>query len=313
MTLRPIRAFREINRDLTQLRDAQQTSEAAARLELAKRTHTFTARSKKVVDETMSLSAVLMRAGEVDEATRLLAEVDREVETEKAALMESVHEVKSRAVVTRQKMTRLRMAKMMLSAVLGASLMMFSAFGVVLAKYLAPSPAQGAQGQISVPTDVAPSGQQATLNRIKHIHFAGMKIALTPEQMKRYEQLTAAGANDEELKEFLRKVLSPDLADRIVLAASTVTESADGILQDTKKTVRSAGQTASSSSSESDTSSDKKDTKQSSDDEVNDDNKGDEKKDKSCEDGSGDDEGDNANLGAPGPGCIPVINEESPI
>lgn len=312
MTLRPIRAFKEINRDLTQLRDAQQTSEAAARLELARRTHTFTARSKKVVDETMSLSAVLMRAGEVDEATRLLAEVDREVETEKAALMETVHEVKSRAVVTRQKMTRLRMAKMMLTTVLGASLMMFSAFGVVLAKYLAPSPAQGAQGQITAPSDVAPSGQRATLNRIKHIHFAGMKIALTPEQMEKYERLTAAGANDEELKEFLRKVLSPDLADRIALAASKVTKRADGILQDTKKTVRSAGQAASASPSENQ-SSEKKDTKQSSDDEGDDGDKGDEKKEKNCEGGSGDDEGENTNLGAPSPGCIPVINEESPL
>jgi len=201
----------------------------------------------------------------------------------------------------------------MLTAVLGASLMMFSAFGVVLAKYLAPSPAQGAQGHVTVPTDVAPNGQRATLNRTKHIHFAGMKIALTPEQMKRYEQLFAAGANDEELKEFLRKVLSPDLADRIILAASKVTDSADGILQDTKKTVRSAGQAASSSPAESDPSSEKKDTKQSSDDEGDDGDKGDEKKEKDCEDGSGDEEGDNTDLGAPGPGCIPVINEESPL
>lgn len=309
MTLRPIRAYREINRDLGELRDARRTEDEAARLELARRAHVFTKRSRKVVDETMNLSAVLMRAGEVDEATRLLAEVDREVETEKAALLESVNEVRSREVVTRHKMTRLRMAKMLLTAILGASLMMFSAFGFALAKFLAPAPAQGAQNHVSLTTRGAPKAERAALNNIRHIHFAGMKIALTPEQMAEFERLTASGAGDDELQEFLRKVLSPDLAKRIVAAAAPVTGAVDDLLAETKKTVKASDQSASTSPEDKES---PKKTKEESDDGTGGD--GGDNDEKNCKDDSGEGEGeDETSLGAPGPGCIPVVNEESPI
>lgn len=308
MTLRPIRAYREINRDLGELREARRTEDEVARLELTRRAHVFTKRSRKVVDETMNLSAVLMRAGEVDEATRLLAEVDREVETEKAALLESVNEVRSREVVTRHKMSRLRMAKMLLTAVLGASLMMFSAFGFALAKFLAPAPAQGAQNRVMTTHD-APKGERSALNNIKHIHFAGMKIALTPEQMAEYERLTASGAGDDELQEFLRKVLSSDLAKQIVAAAAPVTDAAEDLLADAKKTVK----TQSTSTSPQEKESSKK-TKEDPDEGSagGDGENGGENDEKRCKDDSGEGE-DETTLGAPGPGCIPVVNEESPI
>ncbi|HEU4481210.1 MAG TPA: hypothetical protein VFS18_04935, partial [Actinomycetota bacterium] len=110
MRFRPIRDLRELNRTLDELRCAHEAAEESARFELARSATRFSRRSREVVDSTMNLSAVLMRAGEVAEANRLLAEAHREVATEEAALLETVHYVEAEGAVRREKMTRLRLA-----------------------------------------------------------------------------------------------------------------------------------------------------------------------------------------------------------
>lgn len=310
MTLRPIRAYREISKDLSELRAEQLVVETDARLELAQRASLFSRRSQKVVDETMSLSAVLIRAGEVDEAHRLLAEVDREVAEGKVALLESVNEVKTRQVVTRKKMTRLRMARLMLTAVLGASMMMFSAFGVALAKFLAPAPAQGAQAETIERFDSSHPGPVAETG-VRHIRFAGMKIPLTSIQLAEYERLTAAGADDTEISEFLKKVLPKDLADKILTIAAPVTDQASEVLGAVKKSVRST--TANTSGSQSSGSEKKTENRSPSgdDDGDEDDPRNGGHDDEDCDPGSDDEQGDSS-MTVHG-GCIPIVNEESPV
>lgn len=308
MTLRPLRAYREISHDLTRLRAEQQTAEEDARRELAAKASLFTLRSKKVVDETMTLSAVLMRAGEVDEANRLLAEVDREVASEKVALIESVNEVKTRQVLTRQKMTRLKLARMLLTAIIGASLMMFSAFGVALAKFLAPAPAQGAQ-QHSVDAPRAFGGNDDVRNKLKHIRFAGVKIALTHEQLEEFKRLTAAGADDRVIGEFLAQLLSKDVADKILATAAPATDQALGLIGTVKK---AAEKTTSSGTSQGSPSEKKQSGKSpgAPEDEGESSSGGSGGEEEGCEPDEGD--GDTNTLG-PGGTCIPVVNKESPV
>ncbi|MBA2725376.1 MAG: hypothetical protein H0U53_05250, partial [Actinobacteria bacterium] len=74
MELRPLRAFRQADRNLKEELHAERAASEAARFEITRSATQFSRRSKEVVDGTINLSAVLMRAGEVDEANRLLAE-----------------------------------------------------------------------------------------------------------------------------------------------------------------------------------------------------------------------------------------------
>lgn len=311
MTLRPIRAYREISDDLSRLRAEQRTADADARRELLARANLFSMRSKKVVDETMTLSAVLMRAGEVDEANRLLAEVDREVAEQKVALIESVNEVKTRQVAARERMTRLKMARMLLTAILGASLMMFSAFGVALAKFFAPAPAQGAQ-EHSIPAPRGFGGHRSDDQRMKHIRFAGVKIALTSDQLEEFKRLTAAGADDDALSQFLAQVLSKDVADKILATAAPATDLAAGLVGTAKK---AAEQSTTSGSGQQTSASEKKQSDKSSSASENEEEQsgteGSGGEEEGCEPDEG--EGDTNTLGGPGGTCIPVVNKESPV
>jgi hypothetical protein len=65
MNLRPVRALRELDRQLDELSAADRAAREWARFELAKSASRYTRQTKRVVDETMTLSATMMRAGEV--------------------------------------------------------------------------------------------------------------------------------------------------------------------------------------------------------------------------------------------------------
>jgi hypothetical protein len=205
MELRPIRALRKIEREIEELSAADQAAEEAARFEIVQSASRFSRRSKEVVDTTMSLSATLMRAGEVDEANRLLADVQMQVQEEEAALIETVNEVKAQGAQRRHRLSRLRLFKAVATVALGSTLMMGSAFGVALTNYLVNRPEQSADAGPLLDNERSRRGRH-----LKSVPVAGMKLRLTQEQFKEYKALVAGRVDEDELKQFLKEVLADD-------------------------------------------------------------------------------------------------------
>ena len=71
--------FRDLRLSVRELMADQTEAEEAASNTILTCASRFSRRSKRVVDDKLSFSATLMRAGEVDAAHRLLNEVEREV------------------------------------------------------------------------------------------------------------------------------------------------------------------------------------------------------------------------------------------
>lgn len=129
--------------ELTQLRREfrELTTESAAEEEKAKYELTASARkfsrdAKYLVDDKMTFSATLMRAGEVDAANRLLEEVEQDVRVEEVALIEKMNEVKMARASKRERMTRNRLARLMAVSLAGSMVMGFSALGMAAASFV---------------------------------------------------------------------------------------------------------------------------------------------------------------------------------
>ncbi|MGH2753105.1 MAG: hypothetical protein ACRDLB_01605 [Actinomycetota bacterium] len=223
MELRPLRAIKKMEEEIEELRRAEEAAEEAARFEIVQSASRFSRRSREVVDSTMSLSATLMRAGEVDEANRLLADAHKEVRTEEAALLESVNEVKVQKAQRTHRISRLRFFKTLATVALGSSLIMSSAFGVVLTNYLVNRPDRSAAAdELSRDRKARPRD-----NIVKRIPVGGMKLELTPAQLKEYKQIVEGRVDRAKLRDFLEDVLAdPTLADQIH-AALVATASVD--------------------------------------------------------------------------------------
>lgn len=129
--------------ELTQLRREfrELTTESAAEEEKAKYELTASARrfsrdAKDLVDDKMTFSATLMRAGEVNAANRLLEEVEQDVRVEEAALIEKMNEVKMARANKRERITRNRLARLMAVSLVGSMVMGFSALGMAAAGFV---------------------------------------------------------------------------------------------------------------------------------------------------------------------------------
>jgi hypothetical protein len=231
MNLRPIRHLREINQTLTELHDAEQVAAEAARFELARSATRFSQRTQEVVDGTMSLSAVLMRAGQVDEANRLLAEIQNDVQSEKAVLLETVHEVKAQGAVRRRRMTRLKLARMLATAMLGGSLFVFSAVGVAVAGFLSDDDRRAEASETTRHNSRGEAGQSARDSRhvIRRIKVSGMnlKVVLTPGELREYKSLLASDSHPDDIDDFIMGLLPTELVDKIAAAMETGEEAAE--------------------------------------------------------------------------------------
>lgn len=198
-------------------------SDLADSLELAVSAHTFSRRTTAVVDDKLSFSAALMRAGEVDAAQRLLAEVEEEVLIEEAALIERVNEVKVARSMSTDQMSRGRLARTLAVAMLGSSLLAFSAAGMAVVGLFKDNDraihGSGTPGRGIMHASDARAGES---NGRPSKVIAGVRIAMTPAQQKRYEQLQSTGfANEDELQRFLLEVLPTPLAEKIHSALVT--------------------------------------------------------------------------------------------
>lgn len=196
----------------------------AARLDLAASAHRFSRRTRRVVDDKLAFSATLMRAGEVEAANRLLAEVHDEVRTEGAALIERINEAKVTVHTGRQAMTRIRLARTMAVAMLGASLTAFSAAGVAVVNAIdddapqvavpVPERRPGSADQLSG-LDRGRRGDGRTLQRIR---IGGKQVALTQTDLRLVEQIASGVVTPVSVSQIL-DLLPPAVRDAIERSA----------------------------------------------------------------------------------------------
>jgi hypothetical protein len=251
MNLRPVRALRELDRQLDELSAADRAAREWARFELAKSASRYTRQTKRVVDETMTLSATMMRAGEVEEANRLIEEAEREVRTEEAALIETVNEVKAAGASRRRQISRLRLVKSVATAFLSGSMFIFSAFGVVLARqFTNDDPVIHGQE-----TDVAaqPAPEIGSAKRVvRSVEIApGVRLELTRSELKEFSKL-AATADRAGLLAFLEDRLPKDLVAHVqeVLLAAVAEVTGDDAVQTTSRVLAAVEEQAEKSEEE---------------------------------------------------------------
>lgn len=267
MTLRPLRAIREINHTLSELEQADRRAEETARFELAQSATQYSRRAKEVVENTMSLSAVLMRAGEVEQANRLLAEVEHDVMSEKVVFLDTVEEVRAAKTSRRERMTRLRLARLLATAFLGGSLIMFSAFGVAVANYFSEGNVDRATGatrsSAGAPAHSGHGSKRSSTQRTKSVlaSIGGVEVKLSKEQFAEFKRLSQT--DDPALRDFLLGFLPADVAEKLeaALAATgtnSLADAAEGKATQTLQRARkvksgtSAGSTSNGTSSPSD-------------------------------------------------------------
>jgi hypothetical protein len=237
---------------------AQADDDASYKLTLMARG--FARRSRRVVDDKLSFSATLMRAGEVDGANRLLEEVQTEVRTEEAALMEKVNEAKVAQAVRKDKMTRLRLVRMVVVAVAGSMLMGFSAFGYAAVSYFdarerdAVRDARGSLKVASAEHELQATKLAKRLAGTKDKRVAAILMKLSMSDLLALEKMTSNDVDVFALEKFLvaalpTPALAQELTDTIAgvaagtpIAASPVVDNAAadaaGLVDATRKHVK---------------------------------------------------------------------------
>lgn len=226
-----IRDLREVTGALKELVADDARHEDDAKLELAVSAQRFSQETREVVDDKLSFSATLMRAGEVDAANRLLAEVEAEVRDNEAALLESVNEVKVARAARRERITRMRLARSLAVAMLGAAVMATSAAGMAFASFLedraraadtsAASHERSRRGADGPHAVAGGRVKPAHLAEVRKVEVAGVRTALSAQAFAAYEQLKSGDVDAAEL-EHLLSLLPDELADTMRHALSTV-------------------------------------------------------------------------------------------
>jgi hypothetical protein len=232
-----IKDLREVTGTLRELVADDARHEEDAKLELAVSAQHFAQETRDVVDDKLSFSATLMRAGEVDAAKRLLAEVEAEVRDNEVALIEQVNEVKVARAARRERITRMRLVRSLAVAMLGAAVMATSAAGMAFANFLedraqADTTAQASAGGRDGSVARAEAPARAHRNRSAaagKVRFQGMTRVLTPEALAAYQQLTSGAVPAGEV-EHLLSLLPAGLANTVRQALTTA--------HDTEKTVK---------------------------------------------------------------------------
>ena len=233
---RAIGDLRELHQSVVELFDDDRTAEAEASLQIARSAQRFSHNTKEVVDDKLSFSATLMRAGEVDAANRLLAEVEHEVREEEAALIETVNEVKVAQSMRRERVTRLRLARMLAVASLGAAVLTFSAAGMAVAGFL-----RDRAEAVSRPHDDSADGSPTSRGRkvaasvkdrpaMRRLRIGDVDLLLTKSQFKTLKALTGGAAIGTDGLHALLSSLPDPLADRIeeaITVADTQVESTE--------------------------------------------------------------------------------------
>lgn len=261
----------------------------AAGFDLAVASRRFSRRTKAVVDDKLSFTATLMRAGEVAAANRLLAEVERDVRTEEAALIEVVNEVKFEREMNRKPVTRVALARMMAAAMLGSTLLATSAVGMAVAGlFEGGGPQKSASDSVAAEERDDVAGKVGLALATQRVHIMpGLKLNMTDAELRRFRELTQGDVDGERLENFLLGFLPPSLAEKVQLAIGAASEATPDEVEEpivvlservnqkrkeaTQEEPANAGEEPSPSPSDSDDS-DERDSKRSKDDDEGDSN-----------------------------------------
>ena len=228
----------EMQRNLAELLAENTAEEEAASLEIAQSASRFSRRTRKVVDDKLSFSATLMRAGEVTAAARLLAEVEEEVRDEEIALIETVNEVKVAQAVRRGRITRLRLARSLAAAMLGACVLAFSAVGMAVAgvfkeseRNVAIAPLKLNEQRKSGNARTSGGSSPAVQRLMRRLQIGDVKLVLTKSEYQRLAQLTGGDVDEAGLTDVL-DLLSGTLHDKVseaIAVASDVVEAGSSV------------------------------------------------------------------------------------
>ncbi len=227
----------QLQKEFRELASESAAEEEQAKYELTASARKFSRRAKHVVDDKLSFSATLMRAGEVDAANRLLEEVHQDVRVEEAALIEKMNEVKIARAATRERMTRVRLGRMLAVSLAGSMLMGFSALGMAAAGFVhereqdeirrnAAAQRRAVEGADSARKAVARKLDPLDRKVRKLLLAADLPVtSLSAAEVRRIGLLTEGTVDVGALEEFLAAVLpSPDLAHEV---ASRIADQVD--------------------------------------------------------------------------------------
>ncbi len=222
--------LRELHQSVIELFDDNRAAEAEASLQIAKSAQRFSQNTKEVVDDKLSFSATLMRAGEVQAANRLLAEVEHEVREEEAALIETVNEVKVAQSMRRERVTRLRLARMLAVATMGSVLLTFSAAGMAVAGFFRDRAEAISRPHEDGGVRVAANGQRADAvqngdNKLRRLRIGDVDVLLTKQQLKTLREIAGGDIDPEGLEDLLDELpgaLATQIEEAIVVADGTV-------------------------------------------------------------------------------------------
>jgi hypothetical protein len=223
--------------------------EEPARSALTASARRFSHRTHRTLDDKLTFTATLVRAGEVEAANHMLAEVERDVRTEEAALIETVNEVRAARAAQSVHMTRLRLARLVAVAMLGSLLMAGSAVGMTLVRMLeerSSSPASAvAAFQLGGPgRSAAERGDypRDIRRRIHTLRIGAVKVRLDASQARAYELIasgTVAGSELEELLALLPQQVQEVLSTATTTVANTdpaaAKEAVDSVVRDVKR------------------------------------------------------------------------------
>jgi hypothetical protein len=256
--------FRDLRSSVRELMATETEAEAAASNVIVTSASRFSRRSRRVVDDKLSFSATLMRAGEVDAANRLLDEVEQEVRTEEAALIETVNEVKVAQTARRERITRLRLARTLAAATFGAGLLTVSAAGMAVASFLQDrvEAARVARAAGAPETYPVAHGSRVVFPKpklkMKSMDIGGVRLMLTAaeaEQLRRFAGSDVDASKLESLISVLPGNLAQKVREAIAAAAATVDETVamveePALVQQTQRKARKAARSTNETTAE---------------------------------------------------------------
>lgn len=203
------------------IRLAEREADPEASYDLAVTTHRFSKRAQALVDDKLTLSATLMRAGEVDEARRLLAEAERDLRSEEAALMRQVEDLDSyRAmhrprvvILDRDRMSRSSLMRTLAVAVAGSAVVALATMGGAVIGLFEQRPRIDRVDVDRTIHDQAGSSTRAITpaggSRGIAVRINGVRVVLTRSEWRALKRAQRSG--DDEAMRNLLSVIAPEL------------------------------------------------------------------------------------------------------
>lgn len=239
-----------LNRSTRLVRRHGASNHSSERMELTASACRFARGTSELVDDKLTFSATLMRAGEVDAARRLLAEVEQEVGLEKDMLMRRVNEVTEK--VNRKRGARRRLASLAAVSVLGALAVTSSTIGMAVGLFSASDSRESGPGAPATAHSRARNTPSETRPPILayfdsgEVRIGGVKVVLRGRALKAFRELKSeSGASDPAQVRALLGLLPRDV--REVIEASGVDTVTDALSAAIERARRKAGRDPKSS------------------------------------------------------------------